>query len=74
MVFASAHMSAPASMFGHTFLRVDSAYESPLLSYAVNYAATINRSDGGIAYAFKGIFGFYPGYYSILPYYEKVRE
>jgi hypothetical protein len=74
MVFASSHMNAPASMFGHTFLRVDSAYESPLLSYAVNYAATINRSDGGIAYAFKGIFGFYPGYYSILPYYEKVRE
>jgi len=74
MVFASAHMNAPASMFGHTFLRLDSAYESPLLSYAVNYAATINRKDGGIAYAFKGIFGFYPGYYSILPYYEKVRE
>lgn len=74
MIFASAHMNAPASMFGHTFLRMDSAYESPLLSYAVNYAATINRKDGGIAYAFKGIFGYYPGYYSILPYYQKVRE
>ena len=74
MIFASAHMNAPASMFGHTFLRMDSAYESPLLSYAVNYAATINRKDGGIAYAFKGLFGYYPGYYSILPYYEKVRE
>jgi len=67
-------MNAPASMFGHTLLRVDSAYDSPLLSYAVNYAATIDRTDGGIAYAFKGIFGYYPGYYSILPYYEKVRE
>lgn len=74
LIFASGHMNAPASMFGHTFLRLDSAYESPLLSYAVNYAATINRKDSGIAYAFKGIFGFYPGYYSILPYYAKVRE
>jgi len=74
LIFASAHMNAPASMFGHTFLRVDSAYRSPLLSYAVNYAATINRRDNGLVYAFKGIFGFYPGYYSILPYYEKVKE
>jgi hypothetical protein len=74
LIFASGHMNAPASMFGHTFLRLDSAYASPLLSYAVNYAATIDRKDSGIAYAFKGIFGFYPGYYSILPYYQKVQE
>jgi Domain of unknown function (DUF4105) len=74
LIFAAGHMNAPASMFGHTFLRLDGDYESPLLSYAVNYAATINRKDSGIAYAFKGIFGYYPGYYSILPYYVKVRE
>ena len=49
LIFASGHMNAPASMFGHTFLRLDSAYESPLLSYAVNYAATIDRKDSGIA-------------------------
>jgi hypothetical protein len=73
-IFASAHMNAPASMFGHTFLRVDSDYESPLLAYAVNYAATIDRRDNGLTYAFKGIFGLYPGYYSILPYYDKVKE
>ena len=74
LIFASGHMNAPASMFGHTLLRLNSAYESPLLSYAVNYAATINPKDSGISYAFKGIFGFYPGYYSLLPYYAKVRE
>ena len=74
LIFASGHMNAPASMFGHTFLRLDRAYESPLLSYAVNYAATINPKDSGIAYAFKGILGYYPGFYSILPYYVKVRE
>ena len=74
LIFSSGHMNAPASMFGHTFLRLDGDYESPLLSYAVNYAATIDRKDGGVAYAFKGLFGFYPGYFSILPYYTKVRE
>jgi len=74
LIFASGHMNAPASMFGHTFLRFDSSYESPLLSYAVNYAARIDRRDNGLAYAVKGIFGLYPGYFSILPYYDKVKE
>ncbi len=74
LIFASGHMNAPASMFGHTLLRIDSSYESPLLSYAVNYAAEIDPSDSGVSYAFKGIFGLYPGYYSILPYYDKVKE
>jgi hypothetical protein len=74
LVFASGHINAPASMFGHTLLRLDSSYESPLLAYAVNYAATVDPRDGGIAYAFKGIFGLYPGYYSILPYFDKVKE
>jgi hypothetical protein len=74
LIFSSGHMNAPASMFGHTFLRLDGDYESPLLSYAVNYAATIDRKDNGIEYAFKGLFGYYRGYFSILPYYAKVRE
>ena len=29
-------------MFGHTFLRINSAYNSKLLSYALNYAADAN--------------------------------
>jgi hypothetical protein len=74
LVFASAHINSPASMFGHTLIRVDSSYDSPLLSYAVNYAARIDPRDNGMVYAFKGIFGFYPGYYSILAYYDKVKE
>src|SRR4030042_217776 len=30
LIFASGQIDAPASMFGHTFLRFDSSYESPL--------------------------------------------
>lgn len=73
LVFPSAHNNGPASMFGHTLLRVGSSYKSDLLSYAVNYAAHTTETNG-LVYAFKGIFGSYPGYYSILPYYEKVKE
>jgi len=73
LVFPSAHINSPASMFGHTLLRIDNSYQSELLSYSVSYAA-VSTETNGIAYAFKGIFGFYPGRYSILPYYEKVKE
>lgn len=73
LIFPTAHMNSPASMFGHTLIRVDTRYESKLVSYAVTYAA--NATDkNGVLYAIKGLFGFYHGYYSILPYYEKVRE
>jgi len=73
MVFSSAHINSPASMFGHTFLRIDSSMESKLLSYAVNYAARTG-DDGGFLFAAKGLFGGYPGFYSLLPYYEKLKE
>ena len=73
LVFPSAHINSPASMFGHTLLRIDNSYQSELLSYSVSYAAVTTETNGA-AYAFKGIFGLYPGYYSILPYYEKVKE
>lgn len=73
LIFPATHINSPASMFGHTLIRIDSSYRSELLSHAVNYAAVTTDSNGFL-YAFKGIFGFYHGYYSNLPYYEKVSE
>ena len=73
LIFADADINKPASMFGHTFIRFDNDKFSPYLSYAVNYAATVTDSNG-ILFAFKGIFGYYKAYYSILPYYEKIKQ
>ena len=73
LVFPAAYMNSPASMFGHTLIRLDSDYKSKLLSYSVSYAATTNETNG-LAFAFKGIFGYYRGNYTILPYYDKVKE
>ena len=73
LVFPSAHINSPASMFGHTLLRIDNSYRSELLAYSVSYAAVTTETNGA-AYAFKGIFGLYPGRYSVSPYYEKVKE
>ncbi len=74
MVFASGYVNSPASMFGHTFLRIEPRLGTPLLAFAVNNAALTNPEDGGVAFTLKGMLGGYDGYYSVLPYYDKVRE
>jgi len=75
LVFPSAHINSPASMFGHTFLRINSSYDSKLLSYAINYAADADPDkENGVIFAIKGLVGGYFGLYSLLPYYEKLKE
>ncbi len=76
LIFPSAFMNNPASMFGHTLLRVDQKGQTDqtrILAYTINYAADVPR-DAGIAYPVRGIFGFYKGYFSTIPYYLKVQE
>jgi hypothetical protein len=75
LVFPAAHVNSPASMFGHTFLRINSSYNSKLLSYAINYAADANPDEtNAISFAINGLFGGYFGKYSLLPYYDKLKE
>ncbi len=75
LIFPSAYINSPASMFGHTFLRIDSSYNSKMLSHAINYAANADSStENGMVFAIKGLVGGYYGNYSLLPYYEKIKE
>jgi len=73
LAFPTAFMNNPASLFGHTLILLRGNGRSPLLSPAVNYAAQ-TRETNGLVFAFKGIFGLYPGYYSAMPYHQKVLE
>ena len=76
LVFPSAYMNNPSSMFGHTLLRIDQkgqTEQTRILAYTINYAADVPR-DEGVSFAVKGIFGGYKGYFSTVPYYLKVRE
>ncbi|MFH1279205.1 MAG: DUF4105 domain-containing protein [Candidatus Eisenbacteria bacterium] len=73
LIFPTSHMNSPASMYGHTLLTVDTAYDSELLSYAINYSAVTDETFGPY-YIAKGLFGLYKGYFSILPYYAKLQE
>jgi hypothetical protein len=76
LVFPAAYLNNPASMYGHTLLRVDAADQDErtrLLAYAINYAANTEETSG-LVFAVKGLLGGYPGQFSIAPYYLKVQE
>lgn len=79
VVFSSYYLNNPASAFGHSFLRINKApisqegrrYE--LLDYGLNYSA-VPFSKNPLVYAVSGIAGFFPGTFTSIPYYYKVRE
>lgn len=76
LVFPAAYINNPSSMFGHTLLRVDAADQDErtrLLAYAINYAVNPN-GEGGSTFIFKSLIGAYPGAFSLMPYYIKVKE
>ncbi len=46
LIFPSAFMNNPASMFGHTFLRIDQRGQTPntrILAYTINFAADVPK-------------------------------
>lgn len=76
LVFPSAYINNPSSMFGHTLLRIDppkSDKRTLLTSHSISYAAETTEFNG-LVFAMRGLSGGYAGYFSIQPYYEKVNE
>ena len=78
LVFSSFYLNNPSSAFGHTFVRINKEpaadgkrYE--LLDYGINYAANAD-TDNAFLFGFKGLFGMFPGKFTSIPYYMKVRE
>jgi hypothetical protein len=79
LVFSSSYPNNPASMFGHTFLRLDrdpdsDAAGSSLRSYSVDFSATIGPDENPVKYAVWGLVGGYTGRFDLAPYYRKVNE
>ncbi len=76
VVYPSSYLNNPASMFGHTLLRLDAKGQTEstrLLAYGSSYAAATAETSGFI-FAFRGITGLYRGAFSISPYYKLVRD
>ncbi len=75
LVYASSYLGNPASMFGHVLLRFDANDRDGLrdrLNYGITYGAAMPPGDP--LYAFKGLFGLYPGFHTILPYYMSLQK
>jgi hypothetical protein len=74
VVFASAFLNNPASMYGHTFLRLHrKGGDDALLDYTINFAATPTTSNA-LLYTLQGLNGSFKGEYSLLPFYMKTQE
>ena len=76
LILPAAYLNNPASMFGHTLLRLDrpnQTEQTRLLSYAVNYGAETG-DDNGILFAVLGLTGGYAGTYSVEPYHVLVKR
>ncbi|MGH7829328.1 MAG: DUF4105 domain-containing protein, partial [Candidatus Binatia bacterium] len=76
LIFPSAYMNNPSSMFGHLLLRVDQkgqTEQTRILAYTVNYSAEVT-TDNGIVFAVLGVVGGFKGYFSTHPYYVKAKE
>ena len=75
LIFSSSFPNNPASIFGHTFIRLNAKdKKNDLLDYAASYSADTKGIDSGLIYAVKGIFGGYSGFFRFAPYYQKVNE
>ena len=76
LIFPSAFLNNPASMFGHTLFRVDQkgqTEQTRILAYSINFAADV-PPGAGLVYPIRGIFGSYKGYFSTIPYYLNVQK
>jgi hypothetical protein len=75
LAFPAAYLNSPSSMYGHTFIRINRKHGSnPLLDYSINYAANADPDDNELVFSYKGLTGGYPGVFSVLPYYQKIKE
>ncbi len=79
LIFAEAFMNNPSSMFGHTLVRLDQLppgeeeRRRDLLAYAVNFAGQTGANPGAL-YVVRGVAGGYPGFFSLVPYYDKINQ
>ncbi len=76
-VFSSGYLNNPASMFGHTFLRLHKrpthGTSQAMLDYAINFAA-YPTTKHPLLYPIMGVSGLFAGYFDLLPFFMKVQE
>jgi hypothetical protein len=72
LVYATGYLGNPASFYGHTLLKFNSASDSgqsQLLDNSLNYGAVVPPNENPLRYMYKGVFGGYIGGFSEVEYY-----
>lgn len=73
LLFTDSYMSNPASMFGHTLVRIDTARKgTQMLAHGSNFGV-LSGEDTGAVFALKGLIGGYNGSYSLSPYWMVIN-
>jgi hypothetical protein len=82
LVYSTAYAGNPASVLGHNILKLNSHDSAnvespgsglPLLDYGLGFLARNDPHDGPVSYVLNGLFGGYPGFFMLQPYYELVN-
>ena len=74
LLFTNAYMNNPASLFGHTLLRIDTARKgTQLLAHGANYGAFTGEQNG-LLFAIYGLTGGYYGGFTVKPYYDIINQ
>lgn len=74
IVFSSAYPNNPASMFGHSFIKINSKKRADITDIGINYAAKVAEDENPFAFIFFGITGGYIGQWSTESYHNKIKE
>ncbi|HSC76681.1 MAG TPA: DUF4105 domain-containing protein, partial [Pseudomonadales bacterium] len=77
LIYPDPYLKNVASIFGHTFLRLDSSDKKThpvLLSPTVSYYADVGSTDNIALYIGKGLTGHFPGMIEVAPYFQKLRK
>lgn len=73
-LFIDAYMGSPASLFGHTMLRIDTGRKgTQLLAHGANYGAFTTGEDADVLYAVRGLVGGYEAGFTVRPYYDVIN-
>ena len=70
IIFTSERYDSPASIFGHTMMKL----ESDTIPYAINYSAKVEKNINSFSYTLKGITGKFVSGYSFMPFSIKEYE
>lgn len=73
IIFPTSYMNNPASMFGHTLIKINGEDKTSLNSIIINYGADTQGEISGIIFAFRGVFGLYYGFFSAMAYYRMIN-